>query len=255
MLIPPLPQGSARGGRGSLCGPGAAPGHHERLGRGGGACGPCASRAGGGHDVVVPLALPPFGRVGGRLLPGGCGYSVRGQLLCDPALRFRSGPALLRVAATSDDGRTSRGHGQLSRSHLPSLYFPACAISGLFNCITIYPLNIAAGVWMIMNAFILLLCEAPFCCQFMEFANVVAERVDQLRSWQKAIFYCGMAVVPIIMSLTMATLLGNAIAFATGVLYGLSALGKKGDAISYARIQQQKQQADEKLAETVEGDL
>lgn len=42
-----------------------------------------------------------------------------------------------------------------------------------------------------MNAFILLLCEAPFCCQFMEFANVVAERVDQLRSWQKAIFYCG----------------------------------------------------------------
>lgn len=65
-----------------------------------------------------------------------------------------------------------------------------------------------------------------------------------------------MAVVPIIISLTLTTLLGNAIAFATGVLYGLSALGKKGDAISYARIQQQKQQADEeKLAETLEGEL
>lgn len=37
----------------------------------------------------------------------------------------------------------------------------SCAISGLFNCVTIHPLNIAAGVWMIMNAFILLLCEAP----------------------------------------------------------------------------------------------
>lgn len=36
-----------------------------------------------------------------------------------------------------------------------------------------------------------------------------------------------MAVVPIIISLTLTTLLGNAIAFATGVLYGLSALGKK----------------------------
>lgn len=36
-----------------------------------------------------------------------------------------------------------------------------------------------------------------------------------------------MAIVPIIMSLTLTTLLGNAIAFATGVLYGLSALGKK----------------------------
>ncbi|XP_052579829.1 calcium channel flower homolog isoform X2 [Peromyscus californicus insignis] len=132
----------------------------------------------------------------------------------------------------------------------------ACAISGLFNCVTIHPLNIAAGVWMIMNAFILVLCEAPFCCQFVEFANTVAEKVDRLRSWQKAVFYCGMAIVPIIMSLTLTTLLGNAIAFATGVLYGLSALGKKGDAISYARIQQQRQQADEeRLAETLEGEL
>ncbi|XP_052579830.1 calcium channel flower homolog isoform X3 [Peromyscus californicus insignis] len=103
----------------------------------------------------------------------------------------------------------------------------SCAISGLFNCVTIHPLNIAAGVWMIMNAFILVLCEAPFCCQFVEFANTVAEKVDRLRSWQKAVFYCGMAIVPIIMSLTLTTLLGNAIAFATGVLYGLSALGKK----------------------------
>uniref|UniRef100_A0A8D0TX73 Calcium channel flower domain containing 1 n=1 Tax=Sus scrofa TaxID=9823 RepID=A0A8D0TX73_PIG len=134
--------------------------------------------------------------------------------------------------------------------------FQACAISGLFNCITIHPLNIAAGVWMIMNAFILLLCEAPFCCQFVEFANTVAEKVDRLRSWQKAVFYCGMAVVPVVISLTLTTLLGNAIAFATGVLYGLSALGKKGDAISYARIQQQKQQADEeKLTATLEGEL
>ncbi|XP_040819330.1 calcium channel flower homolog isoform X1 [Ochotona curzoniae] len=132
----------------------------------------------------------------------------------------------------------------------------SCAISGLFNCITIHPLNIAAGVWMIMNAFVLLLCEAPFCCQFVEFATAVSERVERLRSWQRAVFYCGMAVVPIIMSLTLTTLLGNAIAFATGVLYGLAALGRKGDAISYARIQQQKQQADEeRLAETLEGEL
>lgn len=41
------------------------------------------------------------------------------------------------------------------------------------------------------NAFILLLCEAPFCCQFVESANTVAEKVDRLRSWQKAVFYCG----------------------------------------------------------------
>ncbi|KAL7980925.1 hypothetical protein Chor_002079 [Crotalus horridus] len=47
-----------------------------------------------------------------------------------------------------------------------------------------------------------------------------------------------MAVFPVILSLTLTTLFGNAIAFATGVLYGLSALGKKGDAIAYARMQQ-----------------
>ena len=42
-----------------------------------------------------------------------------------------------------------------------------------------------------MNAFVLLLCEAPFCCHFVEFANTVAAKVDRLRSWQKAVFYCG----------------------------------------------------------------
>ncbi|XP_044296106.1 calcium channel flower homolog [Varanus komodoensis] len=114
----------------------------------------------------------------------------------------------------------------------------SCAFSGLWMCVTIHPLNIAAGVWMMLNAFVLILCEAPFCCQFVEFANVISARADKLRPWQKAAFYCGMAVFPVILSLTLTTLLGNAIAFATGVLYGLSALGKKGDAITYARMQQ-----------------
>ncbi|NXU07958.1 FLOWR protein, partial [Pardalotus punctatus] len=103
----------------------------------------------------------------------------------------------------------------------------SCAFAGLWNCVTINPLNIAAGVWMMLNAFILFLCEAPFCCQFIEFANAVSARADRLRAWQKAAFYCGMAVFPVMLSLTLTTLFGNAIAFATGVLYGLSALGKK----------------------------
>ncbi|XP_056668636.1 calcium channel flower homolog isoform X3 [Monodelphis domestica] len=162
-----------------------------------------------------------------------------------------------------------------AKKHGTQIIEGACAISGLFNCITIHPLNIAAGVWMMLNAFILFLCEAPFCCQFIEFANTIADKADRLRPWHKAIFYCvqewilhckkridlgvkrsRMAVFPIVISLTLTTLLGNAIAFSTGVLYGLSALGKKGDAISYARIQQQKQQADEeKLTGTLEGEL
>ncbi|NXF90796.1 FLOWR protein, partial [Eubucco bourcierii] len=103
----------------------------------------------------------------------------------------------------------------------------ACAFAGLWNCVTINPLNIAAGAWMMLNAFVLFLCEAPFCCQFIEFANAVAGRADRLRPWHRAAFYCGMAVVPVLLSLTLTTLLGNAIAFRTGVLYGLAALGKR----------------------------
>uniref|UniRef100_A0ACB8F1H5 Uncharacterized protein n=1 Tax=Sphaerodactylus townsendi TaxID=933632 RepID=A0ACB8F1H5_9SAUR len=93
--------------------------------------------------------------------------------------------------------------------------------------------------------------------------------------------FCKMAVFPVILSLTLTTLLGNAIAFATGVLYGLSALGKncgtgdtpasqnpqalavekatmilRGDAISYARMQQlRKPTNDEALTGTIEGQL
>ncbi|XP_078812523.1 calcium channel flower homolog isoform X4 [Oryzias latipes] len=104
---------------------------------------------------------------------------------------------------------------------------PACAISGVWNCVTVNPLNIAAGVWMVLNAFVLFLCEVPFCCQFIEFANAVAARADKLKPWQKAFFYCGMALFPIFLSFSFTTLFGNAIAFATGVLYGLASLGKK----------------------------
>ncbi|XP_048858547.1 calcium channel flower homolog isoform X2 [Brienomyrus brachyistius] len=117
----------------------------------------------------------------------------------------------------------------------------SCAFAGLFNCITINPLNIIAGVWMVMNAFVLFLCEAPFCCQFIEFADVVSSRVEKLRPWQKGAFYCGMAVVPVLISLTFTTLLGNAIPFATGVLCGLGSLGKKGGATTYNQLDQQKQ--------------
>ncbi len=42
-----------------------------------------------------------------------------------------------------------------------------------------------------LNAFVLFLCEVPFCCQFIEFANAVAARADKFKPWQKAFFYCG----------------------------------------------------------------
>ncbi|XP_051733853.1 calcium channel flower homolog [Ctenopharyngodon idella] len=131
----------------------------------------------------------------------------------------------------------------------------SCATMGVWNCVTVNPLNIAAGVWMVLTAFVLFLCEVPFCCQFVEFANVVAARADRLKPWQKALFYCGLALFPIFLKFSMTTLFGNAIAFATGVLYGLASLGKKGDAVSYARLQHQKQGDEEKLTGTTDGSV
>uniref|UniRef100_UPI00398F1C87 calcium channel flower homolog isoform X2 n=1 Tax=Pristiophorus japonicus TaxID=55135 RepID=UPI00398F1C87 len=127
----------------------------------------------------------------------------------------------------------------------------SCAIAGVWNCVTIDPLNIAAGVWMVLNAFILFLCEAPFCCQFIEFANTVSARADKLRYWQKAFLYCGLAIFPVFLRFSFTTLFGNAIAFASGVLYGLASLGKKGDAISYARLQDRKMTDEDKPVETI----
>lgn len=51
-------------------------------------------------------------------------------------------------------------------------------------------LTLVCSAWR-LNAFVLFLCEAPFCCQFIEFANAVSARADKLRPWQKAAFYCG----------------------------------------------------------------
>lgn len=87
----------------------------------------------------------------------------------------------------------------------------SCAVMGVWNCVTVNPLNIAAGVWMVM------------------------------------------ALFPVFLSLSITTLFGNAVAFATGVLYGLASLGKKGDAVSYARLQHQKQGDEEKLTGTTDG--
>ncbi|XP_068562746.1 calcium channel flower homolog isoform X1 [Cebidichthys violaceus] len=129
----------------------------------------------------------------------------------------------------------------------------SCAIAGVWNCVTVNPLNIAAGVWMVLNAFVLFLCEVPFCCQFIEFANAVAARADKFKPWQKAFFYCGMALFPVFLSFSFTTLFGNGIAFATGVLYGLASLGKKGDAVTYARLQHQKQGDEERMTETANG--
>lgn len=52
-----------------------------------------------------------------------------------------------------------------------------------------------------LNAFVLFLCEVPFCCQFIEFANAIAARADKFKPWQKAFFYCGWEALRVLHSL------------------------------------------------------
>ncbi|XP_060697626.1 calcium channel flower homolog isoform X2 [Hemiscyllium ocellatum] len=88
----------------------------------------------------------------------------------------------------------------------------SCAVAGLWNCVTFDPLNIAAGVWMMM------------------------------------------AIFPIFLKFSITTLFGNAIAFASGVLYGLASLGKKGDAVSYAKLQDRRAADEEKQSGMLQGE-
>ena len=147
-----------------------------------------------------------------------------------------------------------------------SVHERACWL-GMYLC---YVTLFLPAVCYRFNACVLFLCEVPFCCQFIEFANAVASRADKLKPWQKALFYCGwaahylllfhvhytitmlhlisasgrlselalmwatmcgcvlrMALFPVVLKISFTTVAGNAIAFATGVLYGLASLGKK----------------------------
>lgn len=61
-----------------------------------------------------------------------------------------------------------------------------------FKCLQEIPL-LKSLFFFRITALVLFLCEVPFCCQFIEFANAVAARADQLKPWQKALFYCGWA--------------------------------------------------------------
>ncbi|XP_058270761.1 calcium channel flower homolog isoform X3 [Hemibagrus wyckioides] len=147
----------------------------------------------------------------GTACPGGTGGCVR---------------LLLYWGESNQSYLTKLWHQKMKRK-VKEKQESACAVMGIWNCVTVHPLNIAAGVWMVLTACVLFICEVPFCCQFVEFANAVADRADRMRPWQKAMLYCGMALFPVFLSLSITTLFGNAIAFATGVLYGLASLGKK----------------------------
>ena len=60
---------------------------------------------------------------------------------------------------------------------------------GAWNCITISPMCLIAGVWQITAGFIMIVIEAPFCCMCLDFVASFAEMAEKRPPWQKALLY------------------------------------------------------------------
>ncbi|KAG7153358.1 calcium channel flower-like isoform X1 [Homarus americanus] len=99
---------------------------------------------------------------------------------------------------------------------------------GVFNCVTITPWCIVAGIWQMLAAFIVISAEAPCCCMFIEFVQKYSIWVEGRPQWQKAVLYIVLSLPAIIMCPGLSTVFGSGLLFLCGVLYGMMALGKKG---------------------------
>ncbi|XP_048778625.2 calcium channel flower homolog [Ostrea edulis] len=102
-------------------------------------------------------------------------------------------------------------------------------IFGLLACITFTAMCLLAGVLQMVIGFVVVLLEAPCCCQFVEFADKFGTFSDNRPAWQKSVLYCLLGLIPVVACIEAWTVLGAGLVFVTGALYGLKAVGKKGD--------------------------
>ncbi|XP_023167724.1 calcium channel flower isoform X2 [Drosophila hydei] len=101
---------------------------------------------------------------------------------------------------------------------------------GLWNVLSIIGLSVTclvAGIIQILAGFVLLALEAPFCFICIEKVNDISQMMDAKPLFFRAGLYCAIAVPPIFLCFGPASVFGSGMVFATGVVYGMMALGKK----------------------------
>ncbi|XP_026323247.1 calcium channel flower [Hyposmocoma kahamanoa] len=103
---------------------------------------------------------------------------------------------------------------------------------GLLNCTGIFLLQagcVIAGIWQMFAGFIVMVCEAPCCCFFIDYVQTLSDKVESRPYWNKAALYIGVSLPPFFLCfLSFSTWIGSGLIFATGIIYGMMALGKKG---------------------------
>ncbi|XP_033220529.1 calcium channel flower isoform X1 [Belonocnema kinseyi] len=101
---------------------------------------------------------------------------------------------------------------------------------GVWNCASILLGNISCllgGIWQMLAGFAVFAIEAPCCCLFIDFVQNLSDWVDKRPYWNRAAFYCAIAIPPLLFCFGMGTLFGCGLIFGTGVLYGMMAVGRK----------------------------
>lgn len=101
---------------------------------------------------------------------------------------------------------------------------------GLYNCVSILFANVSclvSGILQILAAFIVLMVEAPCCFIFIDYVQQLSEKADQRPYWNRAAVYCLVAIPPVILCPGLGSIFGCGLIFATGMVYGMMALGKK----------------------------
>lgn len=109
----------------------------------------------------------------------------------------------------------------------------AAMFFGLLNCPSILFGGIfcfLSGVWQILAGFIVICCEAPCCCMFVEHVQKLSEWIESKPYFYKAAAYCALAIPPIILCPGVSSILGSGCIFGTGIIYGMMGLGRKASA-------------------------
>lgn len=74
------------------------------------------------------------------------------------------------------------------------IQFTVAIFLGVWNCFSIITIDITcliSGMWQIVAGFLLLCCEAPCCCLFIDHVQRLSEALDKRPYWNKAAGYVG----------------------------------------------------------------